>query len=211
MLYKITKQALLNIDDAYVFYFSAGPYAYLSKRTAGDDPNGVLEYYVPDSEEAQTMLTEYQAFCTDTNQQTRSDLVSTLSTLDGHKDALLADINLKSAGFENNLNKDMYFTSSLGFKVNGDRRTKDNLQDLIAFFELQAKGSETIDYRDYDNKLQKLTKANLQLLLMEHVGNGQNLYDQKWQKQQAIEAAESFDDLHALSTDFVMMDFTPEA
>lgn len=35
------------------------------------------------------------------------------------------------------------------------------------------------EYKDYDNELQKLTKDQLQLLLTEHVINGQNLYNQK--------------------------------
>ena len=134
-------------------------------------------------------------------------VIKELQTVTAYKQYLNGVISAKAAKFENNLNKDMYFTSSLKFKVNGDRRTRDNLQDLITFFDAKQQEGK-ISYRDYDNIEQKLTKENLQTILVEHVTNGQNLYKQKWEKQQKIAAANSFDELKAISTEFVMSDFS---
>lgn len=134
-------------------------------------------------------------------------VVEELQSVEAYKQYLNGIVLSKAAKFEDNLNKDMYFTSSLKFKVNGDCRTRDNIQDLITFFDAQQQEGK-ISYRDYDNKEQKLTKENLQTILKEHITNGQNLYKQKWEKEQKIAAANSFDDLKAISTEFEMSDFT---
>ena len=134
-------------------------------------------------------------------------VVEELQSVEAYKKYLNGIVLAKAAKFEDNLNKDMYFTSSLKFKVNGDRRTRDNLQDLVTFFDAQQKEGK-VSYRDYDNKEQKLTKESLQTILKEHITNGQNLYKQKWEKEQKIAAANSFDDLKAISTDFEMSDFS---
>ena len=136
-------------------------------------------------------------------------VVKELQSVEAYKQYLNGIISAKAANFESNLNKDLYFTSSLKFKVNGDRRTRDNIQDLITFFDAQQKEGK-ISYRDYDNVEQKLTKENLQKLLEEHINNGQNLYKQKWEKEQKIAAANSIEELKAISTEFEMSDFTPK-
>ena len=166
--------------------------------------------YVPTSEQANAALTEYQAWCSEFNQQQNADLIGLLSNVEASKAMLLSEVDKQTAKFEDNLNKEMYFTSSLGFKVNGDRRTKDNLQDLITFFDLQAKDSK-ISYRDYDNQDQALTKEQLQTLLTEHVTNGQMLYTMKWQLQSKINAATSLDELHDITIAFPMSDFSKKA
>lgn len=83
-----------------------------------------------------------------------------------------------TATFEENLNKDMYFISSLGFKSDGDRRTRTNIEDLIQFFALQAQDGK-VPYRDYNNETQELTKEQLGVLLQEQIMNGKELYNQK--------------------------------
>ena len=134
-------------------------------------------------------------------------VIDVLQDVESYKQYLSSVVLSKAAKFENNLNKDMYFTSSLKFKVNGDRRTRDNIQDLITFFDAQQQEGK-ISYRDYDNKEQKLTKENLQTILKEHITNGQNLYKQKWEKEQKIAAANSIEELKAISTEFEMTDFS---
>lgn len=136
-------------------------------------------------------------------------VVEVLQDVESYKQYLSNVVLSKAAKFENNLNKDMYFTSSLRFKVNGDRRTRDNIQDLITFFDAQQQGGK-VSYRDYDNKEQQLTKENLQTILKEHITNGQNLYKQKWEMEQKIAAANSIEELKAISTEFTMTDFTPK-
>ena len=166
--------------------------------------------YVPTSEQANAALTEYQAWCSEFNQQQNADLIRLLTDVEASKTVLLSEVDKQTAKFEDNLNKDMYFTSSLGFKVNGDRRTKDNLQDLVTFFDLQAVEGK-IQYRDYDNHDQSLTKEQLQTLLTEHVVNGQSLYTKKWQLQSEIKAAQDFDSLSQIKIEFPMNDFSKEA
>ena len=163
-----------------------------------------MELYFPSSSEATAWLELFKdgiAF------HKAKELVDTLTKFTDYKEYITKAVASKAASFEGNLNKDMYFTSSLKFKVNGDRRTRDNIQDLITFFDAQQQEGK-ISYRDYDNKEQKLTKENLQTILKEHITNGQNLYKQKWEKEQKIAAANSFDDLKAVSTEFEMSDFT---
>lgn len=113
-------------------------------------------------------------------------------------------IDAEASKFEENENKDMYFTSSVnGWKFNGDRRSKSNMEDLIEFSD-----SDVITYRDYDNIFRELTKDQLRITLREHVLNGQNLYTQKWEFQNRINSAASIDELNALDLTFVMLDFT---
>lgn len=117
---------------------------------------------------------------------------------------LLAELEEKAAALEENLNKEMYFTSSLGFKCNGDRRTRSNISDLITYFS----GSDTVDYRDYENNTQQLTKEQLTVLLQEHVINGNALYQQKWTIEAQINAAEDNEALKAINIEFTMSDFS---
>ena len=202
MLYN--KQDVFTGAGGYVYHFMSAPYSYIEQY---DGP--ALPLAIPSTDEAATMLAEYQGWAQGAGQSEYSALTSLLTSIEDYKAPLLARVDSEAAAFESNLNKAMYFTSSLGFKVNGDRRTKDNLQDLITFFDLQAQEG-SIEYRDYDNIDRKLTKEQLQTLLVEHVANGQGLYTQKWAMQQAINAAKTFEDLQAVSLEFKMQDFSKD-
>lgn len=202
MLYN--KQDAFTGAGGYVYHFMSAPYSYIEQY---DGP--ALPLAVPSTDEAAAMLAEYQGWAQGAGQSEHSALTSLLTSIEDYKAPLLARVDSEAAAFESNLNKAMYFTSSLGFKINGDRRTKDNLQDLITFFDLQAQEG-SIEYRDYDNVDRKLTKEQLQTLLVEHVANGQGLYTQKWAMQQAINAAKTFEDLQAVSLEFKMQDFSKD-
>ena len=128
-------------------------------------------------------------------------------TIESLREDKLKELDALSAKFEDNLNKDMFFTSSNGFKCNGDRRTKSNLQDIVTFFDLQAQGGKVM-YRDYNNVERELTKEQVQVLLVEHVANGNALYSQKWALQEKINAAKSKDALKKLKLEFAMSDFS---
>lgn len=190
--------------DSYLFRFNA-----VEKLVFVDQELDASPYVCTD-EEAALCVKEYQDWCSKFSQPVHSDLIAEVSGLESAKTSLLQYIDALTAKFEDNLNKEMYFTSSLGFKVNGDRRTKDNLQDLITFFDLQAKEGK-IQYRDYGNQDQSLTKEQLQTLLTEHVTNGQMLYTTKWQLQSKVKAATSLDDLHNITIAFPMTDFSAKA
>ncbi len=98
----------------------------------------------------------------------------------------------------------MYVTSSLGYRVNADIRSQTNMQGLIDVLDDTA----TTLYKDYDNTFQTVTKANLETLKSEALQNGQNLYQQKWKLQAAIDAATTVDELNAIEIAFTMMDFS---
>ena len=132
-------------------------------------------------------------------------------TFEEQKAQKAQELASKAASFENNLNKDMYFTSSLGFRVNGDRRTRSNIEDLITFFDAQATGEpKTVAYRDYDNVERLVTKEQLQVMLAELIENGNQLYVQKWSQEAELEAITTQEELDNFEIVFVMKDYTEE-
>ena len=130
-----------------------------------------------------------------------------LLSLEQLKEKKLYQLKAIANSFENNLNKEMYFTSSLGFKSDGDRRTRSNIEDLIAFFDVQAKDG-FVEYRDYNNEVHNVTKEQLTTLLGEQVLNGKNLYTQKWDYETAIKNADSLETLKNINIHFTMSDFS---
>lgn len=127
--------------------------------------------------------------------------------LDDAKSAKNAELLRMTDTFENNVNRDIFFISSLGFRCNGDKRTAYSLQNLITFFESNSQDGKVI-YRDYDNLEQPLTKEQLQTLLSEQFTNINNLYAQKRAYQSLINGAKTLDELKSLEFKFTMSDFT---
>ena len=125
------------------------------------------------------------------------------ATVEEAKELKLEELAQVTARFEDNLNKDMYFTSSLGFKVNGDRRTRSNIEDLIRF-----STTFPVKYRDYDNQRQEVTQEQLQTMLTEHIANGENLYTQKWLLESQIQECTTIEEVNAIEIKFEMMDFS---
>ena len=120
------------------------------------------------------------------------------------KTSKLAELETKAAAFENNENKDMFFKSSvIGYLINGDRRTRSNIQDLITY-----QPTDIVIYRDYENIERNLTKDELKIMLKEHVMNGQMLYNQKWEFEKQINACTSIDELNKIEISFIMQDFS---
>ena len=107
--------------------------------------------------------------------------------------------------YDNELvNTDMVINSSLGFKVNADLRSQNNLRGLIDFMT----DTETASYIDYNNKPHDLSKSQLETLLKELVLNGSNLYKQKWIYSKQIENATNSDDDTLLQEfKFTMLNF----
>lgn len=126
--------------------------------------------------------------------------------VDRKKSLKLFEVSQKAQEFENNVNKSMYFISSVGgYVINGDRRTRSNIQDLIAY-----NPTDTVKYRDYDNVERELTKSELEIILKEHVMNGQNLYNQKWAYEEKIKACTTIEEIQAIEINFGMTNFNEE-
>ena len=124
----------------------------------------------------------------------------TLAELKGFKKQ---QVKNATAGFDSK-RKDpsMFFKSSLGFSVDGDARSRENL-DGLAFL-----GSEPVAFRDHDNVDHSLNLADIETLLREAKKNVALLYQQKWQIQEAIRKCETLDELKAVEIVFKMADFS---
>ena len=120
------------------------------------------------------------------------------------RQAKLSELSAQALAFEENVNKDMLFVSSVGgYRINGDRRTRSNLEDLITY-----STTDIIQFRDYDNTMREVTKEQLQVILKEHVINGQNLYYQKWAYEEQIKSCTTIEELNAIEIKFEMLDFS---
>lgn len=127
-------------------------------------------------------------------------------TFEEVKSDKLSDLASKAQDFENNVNKEMWFKSSVnGYLINGDRRTRSNLEDLITY-----STTDTIQLRDYENIERQLTKEQLQVMLKELCINGQLLYEQKWAFEDKINACTTIEELNAIKIKFTMKDFSKE-
>lgn len=131
-----------------------------------------------------------------------------LLTLEQLKEKKLLELKEKADSFEENLNKNMFFTSSLGFKSDGDRRTNMNLQSLIDTYQISQAQSLPVLYWDYDNVEHEVSLQDLQTLKMEQIINGNNLYTQKKKFKDLIENAKSIEELNQIDLTFNMMDFS---
>ena len=127
-------------------------------------------------------------------------IVLTLAELKGFK---AQQVENATAGFDaERKDSGMTFKSSLGFTVDGDARSRDNLAGLINI------GQEPVSFRDHDNGDHSLTLDNLKTLLKEAQMNGAMLYQQKWAMQKAIGACKSVKALKAVEIKFTMADFS---
>ena len=134
------------------------------------------------------------------------DGISIALTLAEMKGFKKQQVENATAGFDaERKDSGMTFKSSLGFVVDGDARSRDNLTGLINI------GVEPVAFRDHDNGDHSLTLDNLKTLLKEAQMNGAMLYQQKWALQKTIADAKSLKALKAIEIQFVMADFSEEA
>ena len=124
----------------------------------------------------------------------------TLSELKSEK---LSELTAITSKFDNQLvNTDMIIKSSLGFTINADLRSQNNLRGLISV------GIEPVNFVTADNSVQSLTLEQLNVLLNETAQNGQHLYLLKWHYREQIEQAKTKKELKAIELNFAMKDFS---
>ena len=139
----------------------------------------------------------------DSKDNVSEDGISISLTLAEMKGFKVQQVENATAGFDaERKDSGMTFKSSLGFTVDGDARSRDNLAGLINI------GQEPVAFRDHDNGDHSLTLDNLRLLLKEAQMNGAMLYQQKWAMQKAIADAKSLKALKAVEIKFTMADFS---
>ena len=142
----------------------------------------------------------------DSKDNVSEDGISIALTLAETKGFKLMQVENATTGFDaERKDSGMTFKSSLGFTVDGDARSRDNLSGLINI------GQEPVAYRDHDNGDHQLTLDNLRTLLKEAQMNGAMLYQQKWKLQAKIESTKSLKALKAIEIVFKMADFSEEA
>ena len=124
-------------------------------------------------------------------------------TLDELKSEKLSELTSITSKFDNQLvNTDMIIKSSLGFSINADLRSQNNLRGLIAV------GVEPINFVTSDNSVQSLSLEQLNILLNECAQNVQHLYLLKWRYREQIEQAKTVEELNAIKFKFNMKDFS---
>lgn len=97
----------------------------------------------------------------------------------------------------------MYVTSSVdAVKINADARSQNNIRALIEHY------TELVTFKTYDNNYVALNKEQLETMLAECIKNGEALYQQKWQLQQAVASATTKEELEAIKIEFSMLDFS---
>lgn len=95
----------------------------------------------------------------------------------------VAEVEAIATRFDKELKvEEMYFTSSLGFPCDSDRKSTQNIEGLLTGFDLVASmsGTDTIKFKDRNNEYHDLTKAQVETLAAEIGANGSYLYSQKW-------------------------------
>lgn len=126
----------------------------------------------------------------------------TLSELKSDK---LSELTAITSKYDNQLvNNEMIIKSSLGFTINADLRSQNNLRGLIAI------GIEPVNFVTADNSVKSLTLEQLNVLLSECAQNGQHLYLLKWQYREQIEQAQTVEELNTIEFNFTMHDFSKE-
>lgn len=95
----------------------------------------------------------------------------------------------------------MYLTSSVGYRINADHKSQDNIRGLIAL-------GQPCAFKDFDNVFHADTSIDdLNTMLTECYANGASLYQQKFEYEARVDAAKSAEDLYFEVT-FTMADFS---
>lgn len=126
--------------------------------------------------------------------------VTLFKSLEEFKKDKLNELDQKSSAFEQTENKEMYVTSSLGFKVNADPKALRNIDVLIS--------QKVTQFKVYDNTIKPVTVEELKTIKSEIEQNALNLYHQKWEYEDMVNNANSIEELKQIDIDFKMLDFT---
>lgn len=121
------------------------------------------------------------------------------------KSEKLAELTAITSKIDDQLvNTDMIIKSSLGFSINADLRSQNNLRGLISV------GTEPVNFVTADNTVKSLKIEQLNTLLNECAFNSQNLYLQKWKYKEQIENVQTKEELKTIEFKFTMKDFGQE-
>ena len=123
------------------------------------------------------------------------------STIEELKAKKLAEISAEAHKYSQYECEDMYLTSSVGYKINADHKSQDNIRGLIGLG-VQCR------FKDYNNEYHPgTTIEQLQTMLTECYANGAMLYQQKFAYEDMVANAKSREELY-FDVVFNMADFS---
>lgn len=123
------------------------------------------------------------------------------STIEELKAKKLAEIKAVADQYAKYECETMYLTSSVGYKINADHKSQDNIRGLIAL-------GQPCAFKDFDNVFHADTSIDdLNTMLTECYANGASLYQQKFEYESRVDAAKSAEDLY-FDVVFDMADFS---
>lgn len=131
--------------------------------------------------------------------------VTAADRLTDAKTAKLQALSSESSKYQAWNCKEMYITSSLGFAVNSDQCSQNNISVLIGML---PDDTTTTNFKIYDNTFKALNKPQLKTLLAECEKAGLALYQTKFALQAAINKATTKEELDAIEIKFEMADFS---
>lgn len=100
-------------------------------------------------------------------------------------------------------------TSSLGFVADSDARAMMDTSGLVTTLEATpAETRSTVAFMDANNEPHMLTLEQMKTVQLEIIQNGQSAYAQKWAYRNAIDTAESVEDVNAVEIAFHGEDFS---
>ena len=123
------------------------------------------------------------------------------STIEELKAKKLAEISAEAHKYSQYECGEMYLTSSVGYRINADHKSQDNIRGLIAL-------GQPCAFKDFDNVFHENTSIeDLNVMLYECYANGALLYQQKFEYEALVANAKSREELY-FDVVFDMADFS---
>ena len=107
--------------------------------------------------------------------------------------------------FLNWRNNNATLVSSLGFKADSNERANTDISGLLVAYENNQ--DALITFRDANNEFHTLSFAQLKVLQLEIIENGNFAYEQKWMFDAQVENATTKEELDSIEVVFVGRDF----
>ena len=104
--------------------------------------------------------------------------------------------------------EDATVTTSLGFVADSDARAMMDATGLVTTLSANPEAKATVAFMDHENVPHVLDEAQMKTVQLEIIQNGQSAYTQKWQFRQAIEQAQTVEEVEAIEIKFVGEDFS---
>lgn len=124
-----------------------------------------------------------------------------VKSLEVAKQQKLAQLKQESEKYSAYECETMFVVSSIGFKINADHKSQDNIRGLIALDTPTA-------FKDFDNQFHQVSVDDLNTLLNECYANGASLYQQKFNMELQISQLQDVEEVDNYPIVFTMSDFS---